>query len=228
MNLKRQFVPIAISCMAVAAGWSPFGATHSPALAAESERLPICGTAHAAIAAENFRTLWRKANLDAARGDYKEAEAWYKGALQSFLAGPALQLHPLKDEVALAYAQLLRAEGLAGQAEPLEQEARPTILRRQAELEQLLARAKAKSSAPGATEDDKYSTFVYRHLLANMDRALGQFEPAESLYKEALSQAQTVEGHYDIASLKQDYAVVLYWTGRADEAKKLLSAPGKD
>jgi tetratricopeptide (TPR) repeat protein len=228
MNLKRQFAPIAISCMSLAVGWSPFRVISSPALAVDGKRLPICGTAHLAMAAENFRTLWRKANLDAARGDYKEAEAWYKGALKSFLAGPALQLHPLKDEVALAYAQLLRAEGLASQAEPLEQEARPTILRRQAELEQVLARAKEKSAAPNATEDDKYSTFLYRHLLANMDRALGKFDQAESLYKEALSQAPTVEGHYDIASLKQDYAVVLYWTGRADEAKKLLSDSGKN
>jgi len=197
--------------------------TASPSLRQQGEYLPLCGTAHLAMAAQNFRSMWRFANLNAAKGNLAEACAWYEQVLApgKFLGGPALHLHPSREEVQYEYALALRKQGKIGAAEKLEREARPVLQRRQQEIARSLAEAVKKSAAADADLEKKYSTIVYLHMLANMDCCLREYDKAEPLYQQALSQSKGVDGKYDVVSLNQDYAVLLYWTGRGAEAEKL-------
>jgi len=236
MNKRPKFHHIAFSLLAMSLVM-PFNSPAVgllPALAApaattairqQGEYLPLCGTAHLAIAAQNFRSMWRYADLNAAKGDLAEACAWYEQVLApgKFAGGLALHIHPSREQVQFEYALALRKEGKNDLAEKLENEVRPALQQRQAEIARSLAEA-VKKSASDDVLDNKYSTIVYLHLLANMDRCLREYDKAEPLYKQALSQCKDVEGKYDVASLNQDYAVLLYWTGRGPEAEALVKS----
>jgi len=233
LQSEIALVMAAVSSLSAFTGRSPVLAApaKSQPLRQQGEYLPLCGTAHLAMAAQNFRSLWRYANLNAAKGDLAEACSWYAQVLApgKFLEGPALHLHPSREEVQYEYALALRKQGKTAEAEKLENEARPVLLRRQGEIDRSLADSIKKCAGPEADLEKKYSTIVYLHMLANMDSCLREYDRAEPLYKEALSQSEGVRikygDKYDVASLRQDYAVLLYWTGRSAEAEELVKQP---